>query len=95
MVAPDLLMSLPRVTSSGPIAATINRIRDAFLSLTLQQTPGIRASVTPRGTKLDLPPFSPTEGTGDPGFQAFAIINDQPHIVAPWHLGFEIGRAHV
>lgn len=87
MVAADLRMTPPRITTPGPLGDVLNAIRDHLLALTIQQTPALRPTTTPRGTFLNLNPTS-TEGTAAPHFEPFRIINDVPHIIAPWHLGF-------
>jgi hypothetical protein len=78
---------IPKPTGTDPLSRVLNRIREALVSLTIQQTPDIRPNTTPRGTFLEFPPLE-NDAPTTPFFQPFRRINGAPYIIAPWHLGF-------
>lgn len=78
---------IPKPTGTDPVSRILNRIREALVSLTIQQTPDIRPNTTPRGTFLEFPQLE-NDAPTTPFFQPFRRINGAPYIIAPWHLGF-------
>jgi hypothetical protein len=86
MVSADIRMSLPRLTDSSSIAKVLNKIRDAIVSLTIQQTPTIRPVTTSRGTFINLP-TQKDAGASAPVYTPFITEGETTYFITPWHFG--------